>query len=259
MLPELLAVIGRLPVFAMVAARLGGAMTFMPVIGGLAIPARIRAMIVIGLAAAVTPLVDVSVAAPTSAAGVALALANELLLGVLLGLILRFVFLGLELGGLMIAQQSGLAFGQIADPTSGVEQSLLGAFYVQLAGVVFLIIGGHRVVLAVALDTFATVPLLGDGGLFADGVGTLVTALTTGTSIAIRIAAPVMLTLFLINVALGFIGRTVPQLNIVTIGFPIKGLLALMLMAVSLPMGIEAFTTALSEMVDWIEALTRNV
>ncbi|RMF72348.1 MAG: hypothetical protein D6744_16965 [Planctomycetota bacterium] len=101
-------------------------------------------------------------------------------------------------------------------------------------------------------------PLLGDGGLFADGIGALLGALTTGSTIAIRIAAPIMLSLFLINVALGFIGRTVPQLNIVTIGFPIKGLLAMVLMAVALPMGIEAFTAALGEMVDWVEVLARG-
>ncbi|RMF81316.1 MAG: type III secretion protein, partial [Planctomycetota bacterium] len=149
---EMFAIMGRLPVFAMVTARLAGVVMFMPVIGGLVIPARVRALIVIGLAATVTPLVHLTSSTPPTITGIALALANELLLGVLLGLILRFVFLGLELGGLMIAQQSGLAFGQIADPTTGVQQSLISAFYVQLAGVVFLVIGGHRVVLSAALD-----------------------------------------------------------------------------------------------------------
>jgi flagellar biosynthetic protein FliR len=71
----------------------------------------------------------------------------------------------------------------------------------------------------------------------------------------VRVAAPVILTLFLVNAAMGFVSRTVPQLNILTIGFSLKGLVAFVLMAISLPAALEAFTDALETTVGWITEL----
>ena len=76
---ELFALYSRQPVFALVAGRLGGLIMFLPMFGGMAIPARVRAMLVVGLAALVTPLVRVGPDAPTNLIGIALALANEVL------------------------------------------------------------------------------------------------------------------------------------------------------------------------------------
>lgn len=119
----------------------------------------------------------------------------------------------------------------------------------------FLIVGGHRVLVAVALDTFNTIPLLGDSGTFIHGTELVLDALTLSGEIALRVAAPVILTLFLVNAAMGFIG-TVPQFNILTIGFSVKGLVAFVLMAISLPAALEAFTDALEMTVGWVAALT---
>jgi flagellar biosynthetic protein FliR len=255
---ELITTYLKLPVFLLVASRLGGLIMFQPVIGGYAIPSRIRALLVLGLAALATPFVHLHSAAPTQPVGIMLAIGNELLLGVLMGLVVRMGFLGLQLGGQLIAQEAGLAFGRVADPSTGAQQSTLSNLYLQLGAVVFLIVGGHRVLLSVALDTFDAIPLLGDQGTFADGLGLLLDALALGCEVAVRVAAPVVLTLFLVTAATGFISRTVPQLNILTIGFSVKGLVAFVLMAVSLPAALEAFTDALETTVDWIHALAGN-
>jgi flagellar biosynthetic protein FliR len=252
---ELIASYLRLPVFALVASRLGGLIMFQPIIGGYAIPRHIRALLVLGLAALVTPLVQLSAPMPTRPATVVFAMGNELLLGVLMGIVVRMCFLGLQLGGQIIAQESGLAFGRIADPTTGVAQSVLSNLYLQLGAVVFLIVGGHRVLIAVALDTFDAIPLLGDQGTFTRGVGLVFDALTIGGEIAVRVAAPTVITLFLVNLAMGFVSRTIPQLNIVTVGFSVKGLVAFLLIAVSLPAAFEAFTDALEATVGWVAEL----
>jgi len=248
-------IILQLPVLAMVAARIAGTVMFMPMIGGLSIPARLRALFVFALAVLITPLVPVPDALPTNVFAIALAIGAELMLGAMMGLALRAVFTGLEIGGLLIAQQAGLAFGQIADPNTGVQSSLLSNFYVQIGSMIFLILGGHRVLIAGALDTFNTIPLLGDHGSFLDGVEMLMEAITVGARVAIQVAAPVVLTLFLINIALAFVGRTIPQLNIITVGFPIKGLAAMVLIAASLPASMEVFIIALDEVAGWVGVL----
>lgn len=252
---ELLAIYMKLPVFLLVASRLGGLIMFQPIIGGYGIPPNIRIMIVVGMAAMVTPLVSLGAAAPAHPVGVVLAMGAELLLGVLMGMTVRMCFLGLQIGGQIIAQDAGLAFGRIADPSTGSQQSTISNFYLQLGAVIFLIVGGHRALMSVALDTFRTIPLLGDQGVFTLGVDVVFDALTLGGEIAIRVAAPAMLTLLLVKAAMGFVSRTVPQFNILSIGFSIKGLVAFVLMAISLPAVFEAFTDALETTVGWVASL----
>ena len=253
---ELFAIYLKLPVFLLVASRLGGLIMFQPILGGYAIPANVRVLLVAGLAAMVTPFVELAGAAPTRPLAIAFAMGSEILLGVLMGLVVRMCFLGLQMGGQVIAQESGLAFGRIADPSTGAEHSIISSLYLQLGAVVFLIVGGHRVLVAVALDTFNTIPLLGDSGTFIHGTELVLDALTLSGEIALRVAAPVILTLFLVNAAMGFISRTVPQFNILTIGFSVKGLVAFVLMAISLPAALEAFTDALEMTVGWVAAST---
>lgn len=253
---DLLAQYLNLPVFAAVAGRIGGLVMFQPVLGALIIPIHVRAVFVLGLAFLATPLAHVTRGIPDSLPGLALAVGGEVLLGVFLGLIVRSCFLGLEFAGMLLAQESGLAFGQIADPTSGQEQSVLSMVYIQVATVVFLIVGGHRELIRATLDTFIHVPLL-SAPTWINSIGdVLFGALKAGLEIGVRIAAPTIITLFLVNVALGFIARTVPQINVATVGFAMKGMIAFVLMAISLPAAMEVFTTGLQTSMDWITSLT---
>jgi len=256
---ELLTAYLKLPVFALVLTRLTGLVLLQPVLGSLAIPLRVRALLVLGLAALLTPFVSPPQAVPGTPGGLALAMAGELALGALMGLAVRMCFLGLELAGFLIATESGLAFGQIVDPGTGNEESILTTFYAQLGAAVFLIVGGHRALIEICMHTFRTVPLLGADGLLAGGVELAVDALALAGQIAIRAAAPVIVTLFLANVALGFLSRTVPQLNILTVGFSLKGLLVFALAAAALPPGFEAFTEVLEQVVDRVREFASGI
>jgi len=249
---ELVGLYLKLPVFALVAARLTGLLLFQPVLGSLAVPVQVRALLIIGLAALLTPVVPVPPNLPDSPTGVAVAALGELLLGILLGLAGMLCFYGLQLGGLLLAQESGLAYGQILDPTTEEEDTLLGAFYLQLGLVLFLVLGGHRVLVSVCLDTFRMLPLLGATPATTHGAELLVQGLALGSHLALRVAAPALLALFLVNVALGFISRTMPQLNVLAVGFSLKSLVTLLIMAAALPSGAEAFVDATAAIYDWL-------
>lgn len=255
MFPELFQAFANLPLVALVAGRLAGMVLMQPVLGALIVPMQIRVLLIVGLTLVVAPLAHPPTNWPATLGGLALGLASELLIGALLGLIMRASFIGLEVGGMLIAQESGLAFGQIADPTSGQEQTVLSALYVQLAAVVFLILDGHRAVLTAILDTFATLPLLEGGAVLAGGHLPLVDALGLAFEIGVRVAAPAVLAMFLVNLALGFVGRTVPQLNITTVGFAVKGMLGFLVMASALPAAMENFAEGIATCLDWVREL----
>jgi flagellar biosynthetic protein FliR len=245
---EALAQYLRLPVFALVVSRLGGLLMFQPVFSALSVPIHLRVMLVLALGALMTPLVSLPAAAPDRPLEMAFALGAELLLGLLLGVLTALCFVGLQMGGLLIAQESGLAFGQIVDPGSEEEETVVGVFYLQFAIVVFLIIGGHRALLSACLDTFETIPLLACPATRALDADVLCQALTLSGQVAFRVAGPTLLALLLVNVALGFVSRTMPQLNILAVGFSLKGLLVFALMAASLPSAGAAF-------IDMLEAV----
>lgn len=252
---ELLTSYLHLPAFALVVSRLAGMVMFQPMIGGMSVPTQVRALLTIGLAAIVTPMVPMPADAAADVVALTIGLVSEFGLGVVIGIVVRMCFVGLQMGAQLIAQESGVAFAQIADPSSGLESDMLSVFYTQLAGVVFLIIGGHRVLISGALDSFTSVPLLSGGPDPGAVIDLLIASLASGCELALKVAAPVLVTLLLVNVALGFIARTVPQLNVVTVGFSIKGILAFLLVAVSLPIGIDAFTAMLADVVDGYQAL----
>lgn len=252
---ELLNAYLNLPLLLLVVSRLAGMVMFQPLLGSLSIPPQVRVLLVLGLAAMVMPLVALPESAPATPLELALALGVELMLGALLGLAVRACFLALELGGQIIAQESGLAFAEIVDPTSGGQQDVLSMVYVQLGAVVFMIVGGHRAVLAACLDSFAAIPLLSGPDLIERGVWLVLDALRVGGEVALRVAAPVLLTLFLVNVVLGFIGRVLPQLNVTVLGFSLKGLVVFVVAAVALPASMEAFVGGL----EMVMELARSV
>jgi flagellar biosynthetic protein FliR len=252
---EALAQYLKLPVFALVASRLGGLLMFQPVFSALSVPIHLRVMLVLALGALMTPLVSLPAAAPDRPLEILFALGAELLLGLLLGVLTALCFVGLQMGGLLIAQESGLAFGQIVDPSSDEQETVVGVFYLQFALVIFLVIGGHRALLSACLDTFETIPLLTCRPTHVVDGDVLCRALTLSGQVAFRVAGPTLLALLLVNVALGFVSRTMPQLNILAVGFSLKGILVFALMAASLPSAGAAFIDMLEAVFSWVNAL----
>ncbi|MBN2445935.1 MAG: flagellar biosynthetic protein FliR [Phycisphaerae bacterium] len=252
---ELMRYYTNLPLVALVFARLGGMIMFQPVLGAISVPVTVRALLILALTLIVLPFTGMPAEMPTSLAGLALGMGQELLLGGIIGVIGAVCFLGLQMGGLLIAQESGMAFGQIADPNNGDQMSVLSSLYLQLGVVFFLIVGGHRALVDASLRTYQTIPLLGGHDFTAEGTELVVAALGLGFEVALRIAAPAVVTLFLINLAMGFVARTVPQINIITLGFSIKALIGFVLIAISLPATAGVFLDALETIVDDIREM----
>ncbi|TWT44304.1 flagellar biosynthesis protein FliR [Phycisphaerae bacterium RAS1] len=241
----------QLPLFALVASRLAGLILFQPILTSLAVPPNLRVLLVLGLAAMTTPFVSLPAPAPDSPLAFLVAMGGELLLGAALGLASLVCFVGLQMGGLLIAQESGSAFGAIADPSTNEEMSELSVFYAQMGAVVFLITGGHRVVLSICLDSLTALPLLADVNSLQRGAEVALNAATVGLELAVRVAAPTVLTLFLVNIAMGFISKALPQLNVLSVGFSMKSLIGFALIAASLPSAMTAFTEGLETTLDW--------
>lgn len=219
--------------FTLVLGRLSGLMILAPLFGAPEIPPRVRILLAVTLALVVSPIFwGASVAWPGSLLGYAWLMAGELAIGLVLGLGMQALFIGLQLAGQMIGQQTGMALGNVFNPQFEAEISVLGQLYYLLGLAIFLIVGGHRLLLGAVLDTFRAIPLAGAG--FTSGmVETLVTLVGQSFSLAVRAGAPAVVSLLLAGLAMGIMGRTVPQINILVVGFSVRSLLGMAVVAVS--------------------------
>jgi flagellar biosynthetic protein FliR len=225
--------------FALVFARVAGLTMTAPIYGTKDVPMQVRVLLAVALALLIVPLGWHGAAVPCGGlVHLLMMLGVEAAIGACLGLGVLVLIHSMTLAGEMIAQASGLGIAEMFDPTIEENVSQFSRLMFLAAVTIFLCIGGHRMVMAGLLDTFQTIPP--GSGVFpatlADGFTTLV---SMSFSLGVRIAAPVVTSLLLATLVLGLIGRTLPQLNILALGFGLNSMLAFA--ALSLTLGAAAW------------------
>ena len=149
---------------------------------------------------------------------------KEALIGLLLGLIGYIIMSAIQIAGSFIDFQMGFAIANIIDPQTGAQSPLIGQFFNTLALLILLAVDGHHLILDGIFYSYQFMPIDQVFPDFKDKdfIEFILTTFTAVFGIAFQMAAPVVATLFLVDLALGITARTVPQLNIFVVGFPIK-------------------------------------
>jgi flagellar biosynthetic protein FliR len=171
---------------------------------------------------------------PASLLILAYFIAQNLVFGIMLGYIARFLFTAMEVAGSLSDSQMGLGFINLIDPFSELQSSLLSAFYNQLSLVLYLLMNGHLLLIAALATSFRLVPP--DALLLHSALGlAILPAIEAVFLIGLRLALPVIGVLFLADAALGFMARMAPQVNVFFVGLPAKLLIGIMTVAILLP------------------------
>lgn len=213
-------------VFVFVLARVGGLTFFAPALDARFAPKSARLVLALAVTLLVAPIYWTQPAAPAGEGfQLLLPLCREAVLGLILGLTLLILVSGLRAAGQMIGQLSGMSMAEVIDPDSGSSSPLLGELFAILATAVFLLTGGHRQLLAGLLDTFAWMPP-GQVGFSTGLVATLSEVAGHSLVLAVRVAAPVVVTLVLTALILGLIARLAPQFNVLASGLGVNSLIA---------------------------------
>lgn len=236
-------ILNHVPAWLLVLFRISGIFILAPMFGSATIPARIRVMLALGLSFCVYPMLlspgrpSVAMIEPVLSNGLSLwslggAVGMELMLGVVIGYGATLPIMGLQIAGNVADQQLGMGLGGIFNPELQEQGGIVSEFFFIIAMMIFIIIGGHRILLSILVGSFNDVPL---GGFTPDGrmLDMIVALLASMFDLGLRVAAPLLCLVFLETVAMGFIARTVPQLNILSIGFPLRILVGGSLLIVS--------------------------
>lgn len=214
-------ILPHLPAFVLVLFRLSGIFIFAPMFSSSIIPMKVKILLALVLSFCVYPLIPPQVPLELSLMTMTAAITSELLIGLVLGYGASLPLFALQLGGMLMGQQLGLGLAQVFNPDFEEQTDVVGQLFFLTALTLFLILDGHHIVLATLIRSFQHVPLGGymiDMNLLAVVSGLLTAMLELG----IRVAAPLLTLVFLETVAMGFVARTVPQLNILSLGFPLR-------------------------------------
>jgi flagellar biosynthetic protein FliR len=244
--------------FLLVLARLAGLVGTAPIMGHLLVPLRVRAAFAVVLAAALAPAVPAPVAAPASVWSFAGTVAIEAAVGGLLGLVAQLIFAGVQLGGQIVGIQMGFGLDALIDPQTQGHVTVVAQAQQLLALLVFLALDIHHLLLRALLESFRTAP---PGGLAVSAVGLRGAIALSGDLFAVgaRIAAPVLIALLLTNGALGVLARTIPQLNVFVVGFPVNVGVGLVVMGASLPFTFRLLAARFGELEPTLGALVRGL
>lgn len=194
----------------------------LPVFGGTGSPNVLKAAICLALTAAIWPQVSFpGEAMPAHPFGLALVVLGELVLGLMFSLVVRFTFAGIQAGGQILAFQMGFSMATVADPMQGEQETLVSHFLYTVALLTFLVLNGHLYVLKALMDSFTIIP---PGGLTLRPplFGEILNLSAQIFVLGIKVAAPVLAALFLVELALALMARAAPQMNLLIIGFPLK-------------------------------------
>ena len=241
--------VDRFVVFTLVLTRVSGLIMTAPIFGTKEAPMMVRGLLSMTLALLIMPTQwNVATGDPGTTPQYLVIVGSELLIGVCLGMGIMVFLSGIQMAGELMSRIGGLNMSDVFDPTFNADVPLFSRVLVLVSTAVFMVIGGHRIVMAGLLDTFQSIPpgsgvdmLLGASQ--SSGVGnasfaqslleTFVVLTTESFNLGIRASVPVLTAILLATFVLGLIGRTMPQFNVLALGFGLNSMITFGVLALS--------------------------
>jgi flagellar biosynthetic protein FliR len=237
-------------------ARIGTMVMLLPGLGELTVSPRVRLTIALVLTSVILPLHRADYHLDLHAFGpVLLTLGQELLVGVVLGLLARLTISSLQIAGSVVAQQMGLGFVTAVDPTQGQQGAIVGNFLGVLGVTMIFATDMHHLVIAALNDSYALfkpgeVPILGDVA------SVLSTSVSTAFRIGIQLSAPFVVFGLLFNLGLGVLSRLMPQMQVFFVGMPLSIMVGFLILVLVLGAMMMTFLDSVQDVLHLLAPLS---
>jgi len=227
--------------FFAVFARMGSAIMVLPGFGELTIPVRVRLSLALTLSFILFPLVvDLIPEIPSNPFGLAAFMGGEVLIGIVIGAIVRLLVSTLQVAGTIIAFNSGLGSAQLFDPTVGQQGAITGAFLATVGVTLLFVTNMHHLMLLALVDSYQ---LFVPGASFPIGDIADVAAQVVSRSfrIGLQIAMPIVVVGVLVYVSMGLMARLMPQMQVFFIALPLQMLISFVILALTIGASMLVF------------------
>ncbi len=235
----------QIAVFTLVLFRIGGLFLMAPFFAGASIPQRLKVLLAAGIAICVAPLLGdqgpralVALQEPLSAA---LTVISEIAIGAVVGFLLSVVVATVQTAGQLVAHDVGMTIANIIDPLSNRQISIVGQLLATLAIVIFLLLDLHHQLMRMVVESFRLLPIGSVAWKSVESLGAPLerVARVEGRFLfetATQLAVPVTIVLVLVTVAMGFLARAVPEINVFIIGFAVRIMVGFFVVVLMFPM-----------------------
>jgi flagellar biosynthetic protein FliR len=227
------------------ALRIGGFVLAAPIASESTIPRRVKVVLTLGLCFLLAPLAPVPPELSIFSGAGALTAAQEMLIGIAIGMVVQLAFDALTFAGQTISMTMGLGFATLVDPQRGSNVTVVGQLFMFAGLLTYLAINGHLMLLGALANSFQTMPIGGS----PPAAGFLLSVAGWGARIfetGLLLALPAVIALVVVNMALGVVTRAAPQLNLFGIGFIITMLSGFFVLIV----GMDGVMAGISGLID---------
>ena len=207
--------------------RISALLMFMPIIGTQLVSARVRLYLALAICVVIMPTLPPMPVIDAINLQAFIWIAQEILIGLMFGLVLQLFFQVFVIAGQIVAIQMGLGFASMIDPANGISVPVIGQVFMILVTLLFLAMNAHLVVFEVLAESFFTLPV--GGGFLVENYWEIANKLGWVLGAALLLVLPAITALLVINLAFGVMTRAAPQLNIFSIGFPLTLVLGMVI------------------------------
>ncbi len=227
---------GQIIAFALVFLRSSGFVFSWPVFGNSNVPTPMKVLLALVFSLilfSVIPMVNPEKIKISE--DILLLAIREVIIGVLLGYILRMFFFSISIMGEIVSVSMGLGSAQLYNPILGTQSHVVEQFQMMLATLLFLSIQGHHFMIMGLSQSFDILPI-GVVGFKAQGFSGLTIITKEVIEMGLRMSGPIMVSIFVANIAMGVLGRTVPQINVMVTSLPVQILMGVFILILTMPL-----------------------
>lgn len=235
--------------------RIAALLMTMPIIGTQLVPVRVRLYLSLGICLVLMPTLPPMPVVDSISLQSFVLIAQEILIGVMLGFVLQLFFHAFVMAGQLVATQMGLGFASMVDPANGISVAVIGQFFLMLVTLLFLAMNGHLVVFEVLAESFVTLPV--GSGLLVEHYWEVAGKLGWVLGAGLMLVLPAVTALLVVNIAFGVMTRAAPQLNIFSIGFPLTLVLGLVIVWIGMADILAQYQVLATEALQLLRELAR--
>lgn len=239
-------------VFILVMSRISGMLATAPLFSTFPIPPQVKALATALISFLIYPLIiqQSSFPLPHDLISLSILVFKELCIGILIGFCAQLIFVGIQIGGQLLSIQMGLAISETLDPVTKQQVPIIGQFYLYMASIIFIMMNGHLWLFTTVFSSYKAIPIGLDFEFSSVMTQKLLYFTSQIFSIAFGIVMPLFALLFVIDVALGFMSKVMPQMNIFMVSLPLKILIGIIVMILFMPTTAAYLYTLLTNLLE---------
>lgn len=243
----------HLQILLLILLRTGGFVAAAPLFSSRGVPATLKVLLTVVLSLSIYAFSFTGVVLPPLTDDLyVLYVLREILMGLTMGYVLQIVYSAVQMAGQLVDFQIGFSISAVYNPMSGTTQAIMGRLYSMTALVLIFVTDAHHLILGAFYKSFEVLPL-GAEVPVTIGTGWLLKTFSVFFAIAFQIAVPLLLVLLMTDLVMGLVSRTIPSLNVLMLGMPLKTLIGLVFSMMGLPVLMSGLFKVIGDMSVYLE------